>query len=330
MAAPRFGTFSIVAYDPERRSWGVAVQSKFIAVGAVVPWAVANVGAIATQALANVNYGPQGLELLRKGRSASEVVQELTSADPKRDERQLGVVDREGGSAAFTGSKCFDWAGHQTGPGFACQGNILLASTVVEAMARTYTTTPGDLPERLLAALHAGQREGGDRRGMQSAALLIVREEGGYEKQGDRWVDLRVDEHPSPIEELERMFRIYDLTLLDREDPATLLPLTGETAIRVQRALGILGYPVGASTGKWDARSATAFAKFVGEHNFENRARSDAKIWPSMLDYLEERVRRELARRQATQPVVPGALDRGPGAASGPAPVAGRKGKGAH
>ncbi|MCI4334165.1 MAG: DUF1028 domain-containing protein [Thermoplasmata archaeon] len=327
---PRFGTFSIVAADPETDTWGVAVQSKFISVGAVVPWAEAKVGALATQAHANVTYGPQGLALLRKGRSASEVVKQLTEADPQRDHRQLGVVDRKGESASFTGASCVNWAGHVVGHRFACQGNILFGPAVAESMARSFERTPGDLPERLLAALSAGQREGGDRRGMQSAALLVVRAQGGYDQGSDRWVDIRVDEHPSPIEELARVFRIYDLTLLEREDIATREPIAGEMALRVQRALGVLGYYIGPMGGSWDAKSKAAYLRFIEENNFENKAKDAGAIWPSVLGYLEERAQAELTRRQGTAPVQSGALDRGPGAATGPAPVSGRGSKGKH
>ncbi|MCI4366596.1 MAG: DUF1028 domain-containing protein, partial [Thermoplasmata archaeon] len=172
---PRFGTFSIVAHDRARGEWGIAVQSRFPSVGAVVPWAAAGVGAVATQATANVRYGPEALRWLAEGRSATEVVGLLTRADEGRDHRQLGIVDAKGDAAAFTGAKCMAWAGHVVGPGYACQGNILYGEKVVPAMARTFENTPGDLPERLLAALAAAQREGGDRRGMQSASLLIVK-----------------------------------------------------------------------------------------------------------------------------------------------------------
>ncbi|MCI4362848.1 MAG: DUF1028 domain-containing protein [Thermoplasmata archaeon] len=330
MVQPRFGTFSVVAADPARGEWGVAVQSKFISVGAVVPWAEAGVGAVATQAHANVRFGPEGLALLRAGTSAAEVVKQLVASDPQREHRQLAVVDRDGGSAAYTGAKCLEWAGHRTGLGFSCQGNILFAPAVVEAMARSYERTPGDLPERLLAALDAGQREGGDRRGMQSASLLVVRSKGGYDQGSDRWVDLRVDDHPYPIEELRRIFRVYDLTLLEREDPATLLPLAGEVALRTQRSLSVLGYYLGPTNGAWDAKSKAAFAKFISENNFENKARKENAVWPSVLAYLEERAKSELTRRLGTAPVVPGALDRGPGSASGPAPVSGRGSKGKH
>jgi len=315
MPPPRFGTFSIVAYDAERKAWGVAVQSKFIAVGAVVPYAEAGVGAVATQALANPAYGPRGLALLREGRSAEEVVRRLTGDDPGRDERQLGVVDAKGRAASFTGAKCMEWAGHEVGDGFACQGNILFGPAVVRAMARTYESTPGDLLDKLLAALAAGQREGGDRRGMQSAAILASRAGGGY-GGSDRWVDVRVDDHPSPIEELRRVFRLYDLTMLSREDPATVRRIEGETAAALQHDLSVLGYYSGRLTGRWDAVSQAAFVRFIGEHNFEAKQRDDGTVWPSILAYLRERAAAETARRTRTAPIVPGALDRGPGAAA--------------
>jgi uncharacterized Ntn-hydrolase superfamily protein len=314
MPPPRFGTFSIVAHERETGTWGVAVQSRFIAVGAVVPVAVAGVGAIATQALANTGYGPAGLELLRKGTTASEVVRHLTSADPGRDERQLGVVDAHGGAAAFTGKKCMEWAGHEVGDGFTCQGNILFGPAVVRAMARAYESTGGDILDRLLAALAAGQREGGDRRGMQSAALLAVRAGAGY-GGNDRWVDVRVDDHPSPIEELKRVFQLYDMTMLSREDPATLRRIEGELASALQHDLGVLGYYSGRLTGTWDAASQAAFARFIGEHNFENKQREDGTVWPSIVGYLRTRAQAEVARRTQTAPIVPHALDRGPGAA---------------
>ena len=314
-APPRFGTFSIVAHDRETGTWGVAVQSKFIAVGSVVPFAEAGVGAIATQALANMAYGPDGLALLRKGTSAADVVRKLTEADAGRDERQLGVVDAKGTAASFTGKKCMEWAGHEVGHGFACQGNILFGPAVVHAMARTYETTSGDILDRLLAALSAGQREGGDRRGMQSAALLVVKKGGSYGGATDRWVDLRVEDHPSPIEELQRVFRLFDLTMLEREDPSTLVRIEGEVAAGLQHDLGVLGHYSGRLTGTWDEASRAAFRRFLGEHNFENKARTDDTVWPSIVTYLKERAAAETARRTRTAPIVPGALDRGPGAA---------------
>jgi len=313
MPPPRFGTFSIVAHDRDTATWGVAVQSRFISVGSVVPFAEAGVGAVATQALANVAYGPDGLARLRRGASAEQTVRELTTADPERDHRQLGIVDAAGRAAAYTGAKCMDWAGHEVGEGFTCQGNILFGSAVVRAMARTYEGTPGDLVDRLLAALAAGQREGGDRRGMQSAALLVVRKGQGYGGT-DRWIDVRVDDHASPIEELVRVFRLYDLTMLSREDPATLRKIEGEVASAMQHDLGVLGYYTGRLTGTWDAPSQAAFTRFIGEHNFENKQRDDGTVWPSVLTYLRERAAAETDRRTRTAPIVPGALERGPGA----------------
>jgi uncharacterized Ntn-hydrolase superfamily protein len=314
MAPPRFGTFSIVAHERATGTWGVAVQSKFISVGSVVPFATAGVGAIATQALANVAYGPDGLGRLARGESAEAVVRALTSTDPDHEHRQIGVVDAKGRAAAYTGTKCLDWAGHEVGEGFTCQGNILFGPAVVRAMARSYEGTPGDLVDKLLAALAAGQREGGDRRGMQSAALYVVRQGAGY-GGSDRWIDVRVDDHPSPIEELVRVFRLYDLTMLSREDPATLLRIDGEVASSLQHDLGVLGYYTGRLTGAWDAASQAAFARFIGEHNFENKQREDGTVWPSVVRYLKERAAAETARRTRTAPIVPGALDRGPGGA---------------
>jgi uncharacterized Ntn-hydrolase superfamily protein len=316
MADPLVATYSIVGCDLGARQWGVAVQSKFLAVGSVVPWAQANVGAIATQAASNVGYGPQGLEMLRKGATARHVVETLTAADPDRDVRQVGVVDAKGGSASYTGSKCLPWAGHRTGPGYACQGNILFGEEVVKGMVRSFESTPGDLPERLLAALAAGQREGGDRRGMQSAALLIVKERGGYDEGSDRWVDIRVDDHPSPIEELRRVFRLYDLVMLSREDPATLVTITPEIARVVQHHLSVLGYYNGHLNGEWSAPTVAAFEKFINEHNFERKSRKDRTVWPSILDYLQTRAQEEAARRTQTAPIVPNALERGPGGGS--------------
>ena len=314
MPPPRFGTFSIVAYDRALDAWGVAVHSKFIAVGSVVPFARAGVGAIATQALASVAWGAEGLDLMANGASAEEVVRRLTAADPGRDERQLGVVDGRGRAASFTGARCNAWAGHEVGDGFACQGNILFGPEVVRAMARTFESAKGDLLDRLLAALASGQREGGDRRGMQSAALLVVRKGQGY-GGSDRWVDVRVDDHASPIEELVRVFRLYDLTMLAREDPATLRKIDGEVASALQHDLSVLGFYTGRLTGSWDEPSRAAFARFVGEHNFENKQRDDGTVWPSILRYLRERAAAETARRTRTAPIVPGALERGPGAA---------------
>lgn len=202
-------TFSIVAYDPAAQEWGVAVQSKFLAVGAVVPYAKAGVGAIASQAWGNTRYGDEGLVLLAMGIPAAKVVEILTAKDPDRDSRQLGVVDSAGAAAAFTGEKCQSWAGHIVGEGFCVQGNILTGNEVVEAMAENFRQSKGTLGSRLIDALEAGQRTGGDSRGMQSAALLVVRAAGGYSGYNDRLIDLRVDDHTTPIAELRRLHGLH-------------------------------------------------------------------------------------------------------------------------
>mgnify|MGYP001449396652 CR=1 FL=1 len=208
-ADPLVATFSIVARDPLTGEIGVAVQSKFVAVGSVVPYAEAGVGAIASQALGNVRYGPIGLKLLREGKSAREVVELMTQADPRQAYRQLGAIAPEGNSSIHTGTKCMDWAGGQTGRNFAVQGNLLAGPEVIEAMAEGFKEANGTLSERMIDSLRAGQREGGDKRGRQSAALLVVRKGWGYGGLNDRFRDLRVDDHPAPIEELERIYRLH-------------------------------------------------------------------------------------------------------------------------
>ncbi len=204
-------TFSIVALDMHNGDLGVAVQSKFLAVGSIVPWASASAGAIATQAHANISYGPDGLRLLEAGASADEALARLLANDDGRDHRQIGIVDRQGRAAAFTGSACHSWAGHRTGKGFACQGNILAGAGVVDAMAEAFVHSTGELAERLVAALGAGQEAGGDRRGRQSAAVYVARAGGSYGGHLDRYVDLRVDDHANPIVELERLLRLASL-----------------------------------------------------------------------------------------------------------------------
>lgn len=201
-------TFSIVGYDPETGDLGIAVQSKFFAVGAVVPWARAGVGAIATQSWANTTYGPKGLDLLRQGLTAEETLQKLLAEDAGREKRQVGIVDARGNTACFTGTECMAWAGCKKGTHYTAQGNILVSEKTVQAMAETFEKTPGELADRLAAALQAGQEAGGDSRGRQSAALLVVREAGGYNGLNDRYIDLRVDDHPRPIQELLRLLNL--------------------------------------------------------------------------------------------------------------------------
>ncbi|MFW5937737.1 MAG: DUF1028 domain-containing protein [Halanaeroarchaeum sp.] len=267
---PRPATFSIVARDPETDAVGVAVHSKFISVGSVVPFASADAGAIATQSFANVAYGPDGLELLREGRTASETIDALTAADEDAPERQVGVVGQDGSVAAFTGEGCFDYAGDVQGETYTVQGNILENRDTLTAMADAYETTDGGLPEKLLAALQAGNEAGGDKRGEQSAAMYVAKPEGGYDGKNDRWIDVRVDDHEDPIDELERVFRLYDVTLLEREDPEELRALEGDTAEAVLDALAGLGFYDGTPGTEFGENERDALEAFRGMNNFEN------------------------------------------------------------
>jgi len=205
---PLVETFSIVAYDAEKQEWGIAVASKYLAVGAVVPWAQAKVGAIATQSYANTGYGPDGLALLAKGTSAEDTLKALLAPDEKRELRQVGVVDAKGNTANHTGKQCNPWAGAKSGKHYTCQGNLLAGPEVVEAMAEAFEKTEGPLAWRLMAALEAGDSKGGDKRGKQSAAIFIVREKGGAGGYNDRYIDFRVDDHKDPIPELARILAL--------------------------------------------------------------------------------------------------------------------------
>ncbi|WP_135806986.1 DUF1028 domain-containing protein [Halorussus marinus] len=267
---PRPATFSIVARDPETDAVGVAVQSKFVSVGAVVPFASADAGAVATQSFANVAYGPDGLDLLREGRSAAEVVDELTDGDDQAPQRQVGVVGQDGSVAAFTGEECLDYAGDVQGDTYTAQGNILENRETVEAMGEAFESADGGLPERLIEALHAGNAAGGDKRGEQSAALYVAKAEGGYAGNNDRWIDVRVDDHESPIDELERAFKVYDVTLLEREAPDDCRELSGATAETVSETLADLGFYDGEPTADFGEAGREALESFRGMNNFEN------------------------------------------------------------
>lgn len=280
-------TFSIVAYDRETGDLGVAVQSKFIAVGAVVPWAKAKVGAVATQASANVSYGPRALTMLQGGLRSAQVLERLLAGDKQSRVRQVAIVDSKGNVAVHTGTDCMDWAGHVTGDCFSCQGNILVGKEVVDSMAAAYERAKGDLIDRLLGALAAGQKAGGDRRGQQSAALLIVREGGGYEGFTDRYLDLRVDDSPHPIDELRRIVNVYDMTMLSREDASNLIPIAGPVARSIQRSLKALSFYRGSVTGIYDEATKKALRHFVNVNNFENRMHQDGLIWKSILKYMQ-------------------------------------------
>ncbi len=273
-------TYSLCACDLERGEWGVAVQSKFLAVGSIVSWAEAEVGCVATQAWANPRYGPEGLALLRAGRTADEVVQTLVGADGGRDDRQLGVVDAHGGSATFTGSACFDWAGGRTGPGWAAQGNLLVSAATVDALAETFAASAGPLAERLLEALAAGEAAGGDRRGRQSAALLVVRREGGYGGMTDVAVDLRVDDHPEPIEELARLYGLHELYFGSTPEEEWL-PVDEGLREELRQRLAALGY---------DATDLDeAFRAWTGAENLEDRVLGLDRLDPVVLAELRNR-----------------------------------------
>lgn len=265
-------TFSIVARDPETDAVGVAVQSKFVSVGSVVPFAAADAGAVATQSFANVAYGPDGLDSLREGYSASEVIERLTADDDEAESRQVGVVGQDGSIAAFTGDGCFDVAGDIQGDHYTVQGNILANEDTLPAMADAFESIEGGLPERLIAALHAGNDAGGDSRGEQGAALYIAKPEGGYDGGNDRWVDVRVDDHPRPIDELERVFKLYDVTLLEREEPDETRSLDGETARAVTETLAELGCYDGDPNDSFGEEEREALETFRGLNNFENHS----------------------------------------------------------
>lgn len=279
-------TFSIVAYDPKNNEWGVAVQSKFVAVGSIVPYAKAKVGAIATQAYANTSYGPNGLALLEKGLSAEETIQRLIKDDEKKEERQVGIVDSFGNAASFTGSECFEWAGHIVGKDFSCQGNILVSEEVVKAMAKAFETTRGDLIDKLFAVLDAGQEAGGDRRGRESAAILIVKEKGAYDGGTDNYINIRVDEHPTPIKELKKVFEIYDMCLLLRDDPKDLVKLKGDKVKIVKERLKLDGFYEGAIDDKYDDVTKKALRDWLGTNNLEVRERDDDFMWGSLYRYI--------------------------------------------
>jgi uncharacterized Ntn-hydrolase superfamily protein len=270
-------TYSIVACDLEAGQWGVAVQSKFLSVGSVVPWAEPQVGAVATQAYANPRYGPQGLEKLRAGKSAQEVVDELTQADDGRSQRQLGVVDARGDSATFTGEECLDWAGGRTGKGYAAQGNILVSAETVDALAETFESSAGaGLAERLLECLVAAQAAGGDSRGQQSASLLVVKRDGGYARLSDLLVDLRVDDHELPIEELRRIYGLHQeiYVATPREK---WVDVDEALAVEMSERLAKLGY---------DGELEDAFSRWAGTENLEERIDGIEAVDPVVLEEL--------------------------------------------
>jgi uncharacterized Ntn-hydrolase superfamily protein len=267
----RIATFSIVAYDKRENAWGIAVASKFPAVGAVVPWARAGEGAVATQSYANTTYGPLGLGLMASGVSAEESLTQLVNDDEDKKLRQAGFVDASGNAATFTGEDCMEWAGGLVGDGFCVQGNILTGREVIEQMAEAYRNSDQlEFPERLVEALTAGDQAGGDRRGRQSAAILVVKPEGGYAGFNDRWVDYRVDDHENPIPRLADLLGLHRLYFGESE-AEDRLEIKGDTAQKLNEIMMRLGYLPKDIKAVPDEDLQAALRKFIGNENFEDR-----------------------------------------------------------
>jgi uncharacterized Ntn-hydrolase superfamily protein len=278
-------TFSIAACDLKGQAWGVAVASKFPAVGAVVPWAKARVGAIATQARANPSFGPRGLELMGGRLTAEETLAKLLQRDQEREHRQVGLVDAKGRSASFTGKSCSSWAGGLTGPGYAIQGNILAGVEVISQMEHAFLEAKGELPERLFAALRAGGRAGGDRRGRQSSALLVVKQKSGYGGYNDRWVDYRVDDHLNPIGRLGELLELHRL-YNGRSPKSQRVKMHGDVVRDIQQIMKGLGY-YSIVDGQYNDATREAFRVFIENENFEARADPDEGwIDKPVLEYL--------------------------------------------
>ena len=278
-ARPIIATYSIVACDLEAEQWGVSVQSKFLSVGSVVPWAEPQVGAVATQAYANPRYGPNGLQLLREGLSAQEVVDKLTGDDEGRDHRQIGVVDGQGNAATYTGKECMDWAGGRSGTNYAAQGNILVSEETVDALAETFESSSGPLASRLIDCLAAAQEAGGDSRGQQSSALLVVQRDGGYAGLSDVVVELRVEDHERPIEELRRIYTLHD-EIFGTTPRDKWLPVDDELAAELRDRLARLGF---------DGELEDSFTRWTGKENLEDRVDGIEQIDPVVLDALRSR-----------------------------------------
>jgi uncharacterized Ntn-hydrolase superfamily protein len=277
-------TFSIVAADTKAGEVGVAVASKFLSVGAAVPFVRAGIGAVATQAFANTTYGPRGLDLLARGLTPSEAIDALTADDAGRDDRQVGIVAADGRAATFTGSRCIEHATGIVGAGYAAQGNCLASATVVDALASIFENSEGHLADRLLAALRAAQTAGGDKRGQQSAALIIEKPGGGYAGFNDRYVDLRVDDHPAPLEELSRILELHKLYFF-AADSADVLPIDATLGAELALELRRVGALPAGHAGFDDAARA-ALVAFMHVENLENRVRDDGAIDRQTLDYL--------------------------------------------
>ncbi|PLT28755.1 DUF1028 domain-containing protein [Peribacillus deserti] len=278
-------TYSIAGFDPKEKEWGIAVQSKFLGVGAVVPWAKAGVGAVATQSYANTAYGPLALAAMENGISAEEALNDLISHDPDREMRQVGLIDAKGNPATYTGSQCYDWAGGITGPHFAAQGNILVDEKTVQAMADSFLNSEGPLAERLLHALHAGQEAGGDSRGQQSAAILVVKEQGGYGGYNDRFVDLRVEDHPEPITELIRIYNLHQLYFAPSK-AENIMNIEGEIKTELTQHLKRLNYIKEDAVN--DEQLQKAFTAYLHTENFEGREQPEGKLDMEVLAFMRK------------------------------------------
>ncbi|HSD72499.1 MAG TPA: DUF1028 domain-containing protein [Thermoanaerobaculia bacterium] len=286
VATPLVSTFSIVARDPANGDLGVAVQSKFPNVRVAVPYAKAGVGAVATQSFSNSDFGTKGLQLLELGATPQEVLTIVSRGDEDLENRQVGIVDAKGRSATFTGKKCFDWAGGRTGPDYAIQGNILVSEATVAAMEKAFLAMKGPLADRLLAAIRAGAEAGGDRRGRQSAALLVVRAGASYDAKSDRYIDISVYDAKDPIAEI---FRLYDLQKIhfDRSDPRDVIPIGGADALYLQKLLAKKGFHKGRTDGVWDEASTKALADYMGWENYDVRIRQDGQIDRKILEIIK-------------------------------------------
>lgn len=285
---PLLSTFSIVAHDPAASEWGVAVQSKFLAVGAIVPWAKAGAGAVATQARGNATFGPRGLRMMAEGASSADALERLLADDDEREHRQVGLIDVRGEPALFTGGECMDWAGGLQGTNYAVQGNLLFDGETVEAMAAAFEESAGELADRLVAALAAGQRAGGDRRGQQAAALLVVRENGGYGGD-DRYVDLRVDDAAQPIERLQALLDLHHLTF-QAPGADDWSVIDGQLCRDLQRVLRQTGQYEGPIDGCYDVRTRQALSGLIGMENLTKRFReSEGVIDRRVVVFLGQR-----------------------------------------
>jgi len=289
---PAFFTYSIVARDVTNGDLGLAVASKFLAVGSVVLWAEANVGAIATQSYANTTYGPNGLKMLGNGFAVNKVINELTKEDENRNLRQVGVIDANGNASSYTGNECHPWAGHLIGENYACQGNILTGPETLDTISRKFEETKGELSDRLIVALQAGDEIGGDRRGKQSAALLVVRYKGGYGGFDDKYIDLRVDDHIEPVQELARLLKLHHLYLGSSklEDKITI----NETlTLEIQKIIKELGIYKSEINGRFDEETSQAIREFIGLENLEERIDlSKRTIDPPALEYIRNKYKK--------------------------------------